>query len=102
MVIFRRIRGRIIPILKKAVDDHPTAAGVALVTGATIAANKVRKTAAEKTQGKGKQSFGMLTNFAVELGASAAILSAIAAKSPRAERSLRAFGGMLKRSFKGF
>jgi hypothetical protein len=66
--IFRYVRGRIIVINKK-----PLYAGAAI--GATMGigtmAIKARQKLAESIKGKGKKSFGLIPNTALEIGATA-------------------------------
>lgn len=98
-VIFRKIRGRLVPI-KVSEEAKDLAAGGAAFFGATVAANKARKKLSEVSQGKGKKSFGALPNLAFEVGASAAILTALAKKGPvRLRYGVPAFGRVLQNSF---
>ena len=87
------------PILKnETVRDY--AAGGAAFIGATAIANKARKKTSEAVQGKGKKSFGGLTNLAFEVGGSAAILTGLAKFGPKRLRSgIPAFGSLITNSF---
>lgn len=81
--VFRRIRGRIIPIkLSEGAKDVAVYLGANVA--ATIAANKLRKVTAKKTTGK--ESFGVLPNLSFEFGASTIGLMAASKKIPRIGR----------------
>ncbi len=99
-VIFRKIGGRIIPIISK----HEVATGAALVTGSAIAGAAIRRKIAEKTRGKGKTGFGnSLANFAADASISYGIIKgAQKIGGAPVTKSLSAFSSMLKKSVRGF
>lgn len=98
-VVFRRIRGRLVPIRMSGTAKNLAVGGAAFL-GATAAAHKIRKTTAESIKGKGKKSFGGLSNVVFEIGTSAAILAGLAKFGPqRARAGIPAFGRIIAGSF---
>jgi hypothetical protein len=99
-VIFKRIRGRIVPIFSK----HPVATGAALVTGAAVAASSIRRKASETLRGKGKKGLGSpIANFTADAAIGYGILKgAQKFGGHNVTNSLSAFSNVLKKSVKGF
>lgn len=93
-VIFRRIGGRIVPIL----DNNPTAAGVGIVVGTTWAAPRIRRAALKGMGNKKNGSMGALPNVAADLGISYGLNSLIWKNSTRGARYLDSFLKLVKRS----
>lgn len=98
--VFRRIGGRIIPIIEK----HPMASGAAIVVGSSIAASALRRQIAQKTRGKGKMGFGNpLANFGADISISAGLVyGAQKIGGAPVSKSLQAFSALIKRSVRGY
>lgn len=99
-VVFRRIGGRIIPIIAK----HPMASGAAMVIAATAGGSAIRRQVAQKTRGKGKMGFGNpIANFAVDASISAGLLyGAQKVGGAPVSHALHTFAGLMKRSMGRF
>lgn len=88
-IIFRKIGGKLRPIrISDTVKD--IAAAGAVISGATLVANKIRKISARSIIKK--DSFGTLPNLAIELGISAAIAIPIAKKYRRVFKGFHMLG----------
>jgi len=99
MVRFIRKFGRIIPIRVPDVAKD-MGVGFGVVMGSTLLANKARKKLSEKIQGKGKKSFGGLSNTVFEIGASAAAITALHRFGPKRVRTgIRTVGNIFSNSF---
>jgi hypothetical protein len=80
-MLFRRIGGRIVPILER----HPVATGMGAIVGATYAATKTRQAAAQAFRGKGKKGTGSpLTNLAADFAISTGYLTLLNRHAGRA------------------
>lgn len=89
--VFRRIRGRIVPI--KIKDSHKEiAAGAAGMYGTALAATKVR----ENTVG----SLGQFGNFAVDTAVATGALFVLGKKVPIVGRGTNRIFGAIRRAFR--
>lgn len=96
-IVFRRIGGRIVPIMQR----HPVAAGAAIVIGSIAGASAIRRSASEAIRGKGKTGTGnqfatALTDVALSYGL---IRGAQKLGGAPVSHAIGAFASMLKRSF---
>lgn len=99
-MVFRRIGGRIIPIVSK----NPAVAGAAILTGSAIAGSAIRRRVAEKTRGKGKVGFGnSLANFSADAAITYGLIQGVRKIGGKpVDRSLSAFTNILKKAVRGF
>lgn len=99
-MIFRRIHGRIIPIIEK----NPTVAGAALLIGATTGASAIRRRLAEKVRGKGKQGLGNPTaTFLADTAITGGLLyGAHRYGGPAIRKSLSSFQSFMRSSVRGY